>query len=109
MIITFYFCILQVMASREGTFPGPRCKNANISIEGLMCSDVCKLSCCDFSKGILYELNQYRKANNVNWEDFYAWIQALTEEKVPKLATLKVTLSRLDKVRVKLENKYATG
>ena len=33
--------------------------------------------------GILYELNQYRKANNVDWEDFYARIQLLTEEKVP--------------------------
>ena len=84
-----------------GDFPGPRCKNANISIEGHMSSDVYKLSCDDFSKGILYELNQYRKANNVNWEDFYGWIQALTEEKVPKLATLKVTLSRLDKTCVK--------
>ena len=75
----FYFCVLQVMASGEGTFPGPHCKNVNISIEGLMDSDVCKLS-CDFSKGILYELNQYRKANNINWEDFYGWIQALTEK-----------------------------
>ena len=95
--------VLQVMASDERSFPGPRCKNANISIERLMDGDVCKLSCDDFTKGILYELNQYRKANNINWEDFYGWIQALTEEKVPKLATLKVTLSRLDKACVKLK------
>ena len=33
--------------------------------------------------GILYQLNQYSKANNVDWEDFYAPIQALTEENVP--------------------------
>ena len=91
------------MASDGGNFPGPRCKNANISIERLMDGDVCKLSCDDFTKGILYELNQYRKAKNINWEDFYGWIQALTEEKVPKLATLKVTLSRLDKACVKLK------
>ena len=90
------------MASDGGNFPGPR-KNANISIERLMDGDVCKLSCDDFTKGILYELNQYRKAKNINWEDFYGWIQALTEEKVPKLATLKVTLSRLDKACVKLK------
>ena len=69
------------MASKEATFPGPRCKNTNISIEGLMDGDVSKLSFDDFSKGILYELNQYRRTNNVNWEDFYDWIQVLTEEK----------------------------
>ena len=40
------------MASKEATFPGPRCKNANISIEGLMDGDVSKLSFDDFSKGI---------------------------------------------------------
>lgn len=90
------------MASKEGNFPGPRCKNANISVEELMDGDVCKLNRDDFSKGILHELNQYRKVNNINWEDFYGWIQALTEEKVPKLATLKVTLARLDKACVKL-------
>ena len=38
------------MASKEATFPGPRCKNANISIEGLMHGDVSKLSFDDFSK-----------------------------------------------------------
>ena len=78
------------MASKETTFPGPCCKNANIS-EGLMDGDISKLSFDDFSKGILYELNQYRKTNSVNWEDFYNWIQVLTKEKVPKLVTLKVT------------------
>ena len=67
MIITFYFCVLQVMASGEGTFPGPHCKNANISIEGLMGSDICKLSCCDFSKGILYELNQLVQSISILW------------------------------------------
>ena len=90
------------MVSKEGSYPGPRCKNANISIEELMDGDVCKLNCDDFTKGILHELNQYRKVNNIDWEDFYGWIQALTEEKVPKLATLKVTLSRLNKTCVKL-------
>ena len=46
------------MASDEGNFPGPRCKNANISIERLTDGDVRKLSCDDFTKGILYELNR---------------------------------------------------
>ena len=76
------------MASKEATFPGPHCKNVNISIEGLIWmgqdGDVSKLSYDDFSKaGYFYELNQYRKADNVDWEDFYAQIQVLTEEKVP--------------------------
>ena len=42
------------MASKEATFPGPCCKNANISIEGLIWmgqdGDVSKLSFDDFSK-----------------------------------------------------------
>ena len=45
------------MASKEIYFPGPRCKNANISIERLMDGGVCKLSRQDFTKGILCELN----------------------------------------------------
>ena len=83
------------MASKEATFPGLRCKNANILIEGLiwMATLVSSVLMISVKPGILYELNQYRKANNVDWEDFYAPIQLLTEEKVPKLATLKVTLS----------------
>ena len=91
------------MASKEIYFPGPRCKNANISIERLMDGGVCKLSRQDFTKGILCELNQYRKANDISWEEFYSWILKLTEETVPKLATLKVTLSRLDKSCAKLK------
>lgn len=91
------------MASKEVYFPGLRCKNANISIEKLVNGDVCKLSQHDFSKGILYELSQYRKANDVSWDEFYGWILKLTEEAVPKLETLKVALSRLDKSCAKLK------
>ena len=73
-------------------------RSANISIEALSNGNVCKLGQYDFSKGILYELSQYRKANDVSWDD---WILKLTEEAVPKLETLKVTLSRIDKLSEK--------
>ena len=76
-VVTLYCRVLQVMASKERNFPGPRCKNANISVEELMDGDVCKLDCDNFTKGILHELNQYRKVNNINWEDFYGWIRAV--------------------------------
>lgn len=85
------------MASNELCYPGPHCKEANISIEGLMEGDLTKLSRCNFTKGILWELNQYRKLNNVHWEDFYDWILVLTEVKVLKLSTLKVNVCRLEK------------
>ena len=71
------------MASKEATFPGPRCKNANISIEGLIWMgqdgdvSVSSVLMISVKPGILYKLNQYRKANNVDWEDFYARIQVL--------------------------------
>ena len=67
-----FSCFLQAaMASKlEVYFPGPRCKDANISIEKLNNGDVCKLGQDDFSKGILYELGQYRKANDISWDEF---------------------------------------
>ena len=91
-----------MMASKEADFPGPCCKKANISVEALENNDVCKLSDDDFTTEMLYELNQYRKVNNISWEEFYGWILTLTEE-VPKLSTLKVVLSRLEKTYVKLK------
>ena len=91
------------MASKEVYFPGPQCKSANISIETLSNGDLCKLGQHDFSRGILYELSQYRKANNISWDEFYGWILKLTEEAVPKLETLKVTLSRSDKSSAKFK------
>ena len=42
-----------------GNEDGPQCKMANISVERLMDRDVCKLTCDDHTKEILYELNQY--------------------------------------------------
>ena len=42
-----------------GNEDGPQCKMANISVERFMDRDVCKLTCDDHTKGILYELNQY--------------------------------------------------
>ena len=99
----FHAFLQAIMASKEVYFPGPRCKSANISVEALSNGDVCKLDRHDFSKGILYELSQYRKANDISWDEFYDWILKLTEEAVPKLETLKVTLSRLDKSSAKFK------
>ena len=81
-------CFLYFTASKEIYFPGPRCKNANISIERLMDGGVCRLSRQDFTKGILCELNQYRKANDISWEEFYSWILKLTEE-TTKIGNIK--------------------
>ena len=39
-VVTLYCRALQVMASKEGNFPGLRCKNVNISVEELMDGDV---------------------------------------------------------------------
>ena len=62
------------MASKEVYFPGLQCKSATTSIEKLNNGDVCKLGQHDFSKGILHELSQYRKANDISWDEFYGWI-----------------------------------
>jgi len=52
-----------------------------------MDGDVMKLT-HQFSKRILWELDQYRKCSNVHWEDFYDGMILLAEGKIPKLATL---------------------
>ena len=103
----FYLRVLQVMASDEGNFPGPRCKNANISTERLMDGDVRKLSCEDFTKGILYELNQYRKATDVHFvgvcsfncthastRAYYARVQSSVHEKNTHALTLCTNCAR---------------
>ena len=43
------------------------------------------------SRGILYELNTYRRANNHTWNDFYGWVP------LPSLGLIKVAVSRLEK------------
>ena len=67
-------------------------ENKTISIGSLMDSDVCKFTCDDFTKRILFKLNQYRKASNVSWKGFYGLILMLTEETVPTFVTLKVKI-----------------
>ena len=53
------------MARNVLCFPGPYCKSANVSIEGLIDGDICGLKCNEFTERIMYELNQYRKTNDV--------------------------------------------
>ena len=53
------------MATNVLCFPGPYCKRANVSIEGLIDGDTCGLKCSEFAKRIMYDLNQYRKTNDV--------------------------------------------
>ena len=53
------------MATNVLCFSGPYCKRANVSIEGLIDRDTCGLKCSEFTERIMYELNQYRKTNDV--------------------------------------------
>ena len=50
-------------------------------------------------KGVVFELNQYRKAQGVSWSDFYNWINQLCDDSTNLcvLPTFKVYVGRIEK------------
>ena len=94
LCLQHFVLLFQKMVER---FLGPNCENADISIARLMDGNGTKLTYSSFTKRIMWELNQYRKQNSIHWEVFYNWMLLLAEGNVPKLATLKVNICRLEK------------
>ena len=78
-------------------YPRPHCKKV-----GILCDTLpsCKLKLKKLAKealtkGVLPELNNFRKENDISWETFHQWIIQLKGEDDVNLASLKVSLSRL--------------
>ena len=89
-------------------YPGPRCKQVGILCDTLLSScelhvKLKKLPNGALTKGVLIELGDFRKDNDISWEVFCQWIVQLKGEDDINLASLKVSLSRLNKKRAKLK------
>ena len=84
LCLQHFILLLQKMASKEERFPGLNCENANsiiICIERLLGGNGTKLTRSSFTKGILWELIQYRKHNSVHWETFMTGCCYLQKER----------------------------
>ena len=87
-------------------YPGPHCKQVGILCDTLLSSRKLKLKKLTkgaLTKGVLSELNDFRKENDISWDIFHHWIVQLKGEDDINLASLKVSLSRLDKKRAELK------
>ena len=80
---------------------GVHCRQAGICEEDLVTANQPKLT-KPVSKGVAYELNIYRKKNEYSWNIFYEWLEQLSCEALPPLATVRVSISRLQKKRSEL-------
>ena len=88
------------MASKS-VFPGDFCRRALICEEALLGESdksLPKLS-TPLTKGIAYELNNFRKKYGISWNTFNSWLEQLSLEPLPSLATIRVAISRLEKKR----------
>jgi hypothetical protein len=97
----FYVLLMATFA-----YPGPHCKEVGILCDTLLSSDKLKLKKLTkgaLTKGVLSELNDFRKENDISWDICYQWIVQLKGEDDINLASLKVSLSRLDKKRAELK------
>ena len=87
-------------------YPGPHCEQVGIFCDTLLSScklKLKKLTKGALTKGVLSELNDFRKENDISWDIFHQWIVQLKGEDDINLASLKVSLSRLDKKRAELK------
>ena len=84
-------------------FPGPFCESAGITVESLLKpgSSLPRVGKENFVKGIVVELNDFRKEKKISWDTFYQWIMQVCYDtsKLPSLSAVKVNLSRFDDKR----------
>ena len=81
-------------------YPGPCCKEIVILTDALL-SDVNALPAVEtknFTKGAALELSDFRRNNDMPWEDFHSWIEHLCAQadNSPTLQTIQVKITRLE-------------
>ena len=81
-------------------YPGPFCEQVGILTDALTASgDISTLPTIEveeFNKGVVLELNEFRKNNNIPWEQFYSWIKQLCCDIVPSLHYIQVKINRIE-------------
>lgn len=80
----------------KADFPGEHCKHAAICEENLLCNSLTRLS-EPLTKGIIYELNIFRKRHQLSWDTLYVWLSQLSPEPLPTLSAVRTCVSRLEK------------
>ena len=90
---------MQVMAEFDPKWIGECCRQAGISEDDITTHALAEKLTQPLSKGVIYELNRFRKNNGYTWSDFYDWVKQLygNDETLPTLGSVKVAISRLEK------------
>ena len=80
--------------------PGPLCKEIGLYGEMLAFNTIALMPIVDqrrITKGVVLELNQFRKSNNFSWNNFHAWMTALCPRStLPSLAVMKSSIYRIE-------------
>ena len=76
---------------------GKFCQETGVSVDALATGLLPKIK--DLKKGLIHELNAYRKAHDVSWKDYYDWSEQMCENPaiLPTLEIFKVYVGRLEK------------
>ena len=76
---------------------GPFCRQIGILTDALISktSTLPVLKGEELNKGVVLELNEFRRSNNISWEQFYSWLCALVDNIQP-LHTIQVKINRLE-------------
>ena len=81
-------------------YPGPFCEQLGILSDALTVStDISALPIIEteeFNKGVVLELNEFRRNNNIPWEQFYSWIKQLCCDIVPSSHSIQVKINRFE-------------
>ena len=89
-------------------YPGPFCRQIGILTDALI-SNVSTLPVLkgdELNKGVVLELNEFRRSSNISWEQFYSWLCALADN-IPPLHTVQVKINRLESKLKELEKQTA--
>ena len=86
----------------QSEYLGEFCVQAGLSADDIIGCNLRKLA-QPLSKGVMYELNCFRRSNDYSWINFYTWIEKLCgSDCLPPLGSIKVTIGRLEKMRSEL-------
>ena len=80
-------------------YPGPFCSQSGILTDALMSitTPLPVLSEDELSKGVVLELNDFRRRSSISWEQFHCWLRQLCPALVlPSLPAVKVRINRIE-------------
>ena len=81
-------------------YPGPYCLESGILTDALL-TDLHALPVLEggtINKGIVLELNAFRRQNGISWDVFNSWLKHLCSATLvlPSLSAMKVKISRIE-------------